>query len=85
MLGEYSGDGMNSIYLENNGNGFYITIGTYRGGEDLEGKLFLEENNTLCYSDGDTHSFSLRILDSNTIEIFDASWSCSFCGVYTKY
>ncbi|MBR7132805.1 MAG: hypothetical protein IKD04_04680 [Clostridia bacterium] len=85
MLGEYSGDGMNSIYLENNGNGFYITIGTYRGGEDLEGKLFLEENNTLCYSDGDTHSFSLRILDSNTVEIFDASWSCSFCGVYTKY
>ncbi len=85
MIGEYSDDNMNTIYLQKNGNDFYLAMATYRGGDDLEGALFLEENGTLFYSNGGTRSFSLRIIGKDTIELFDDTWEGNLCGVYTKY
>ena len=85
MVGSYEGDYMNIIYLENVNGQPYLTIATYRGADDISGELAVLEDGSLFYFNGGTRSFTLKFIDSNTIELIHDTWESQLPGTYVKY
>lgn len=85
MVGEYEGDYMNIIYLENINGCPYLTLATYRGADDISGELTVLEDGSLFYFNGGTRSFTLKFIDSNTIELVEDTWESQLTGKYVKY
>lgn len=85
MVGSYEGNYMNIIYLENVNGQPYLTIATYRGADDISGELAVLEDGSLFYFNGGTRSFTLKFIDSNTIELIDDTWESQLPGTYVKY
>ena len=85
MIGSYEGDYMNIIYIENVNGNPYLTLATYRGTDDISGELAVLEDGSLFYFNGGTRSFTLKFIDSNTIELVDDTWESQLPGRYVKY
>ena len=85
MIGNYEGDYMNTIYLENRNGNPYLTLATYRGADDISGELTVLEDGSLFYFNGGTRSFTLKFINSNTIELIDDTWESNLPGKYMKY
>ena len=85
MVGEFEGENLNTIYLENRDGQPYLILATYRGGEDVEGFLTLLDDGSLFYFNGGTHSFTLKFVDRNTIELIDDTWDGNIVGKYTRW
>ena len=88
MVGEYNDDYLDCVYLsEENGEPF-LNISTYRGGggdRDIhDAPLYVNDDGSLFYYDGGSHSFTIKFIDYNTIEICDDSWDTGLDGIYTK-
>lgn len=86
MLGEYDYDGeyLNSIYISSKNGEPYLDIATYRGGDDLSGGLFVNDDGSLFWSNGGTRSFTLRFVDDKTIELTGDTWESQLEGIYKK-
>lgn len=84
--GQFDGEYMNTIYIFNENDQPYLVLATYRGGDDNLGTLTITNNNILSYNNPNGRSFKLKLIDYNTIELFDDSNCYSqLPGIYNRY
>ncbi|MDD6563927.1 MAG: hypothetical protein PUF08_02475 [Clostridiales bacterium] len=85
MVGSYEGDLLNVIYLDNVNGKPYLNLATYRGGDDVSGELTVLDDGSLFYFNGGTRSFTLKFIDSNTIELVEDTWGMQLQGTYVRF